>query len=148
MPSLTVISSLLVCLFVTSTKAEDIPRLIGDLHSHPWSGRQIVSIPMSRNFNFTDPMKALLEIGPAAQKPLLASLSDTSILDRVIILLGGVGDERSIGPIIKAIQRTAPVLPPDKAKKLREAGNIALTNITVADSHLASRRGHHLQSVS
>jgi len=86
--------------------------------------------PTHWQFNFTEPMIRLLQVGPAAQKILLQYLNDQRIKDHVIILLGGVGDERSVGPIIDAM--------PNKGedagqKRLNLIANLALTNITVSD---------------
>ena len=111
---------------------DQIVQLIQALYTHPWPGAEIVGTPMTWAFHFTAPMQALLEIGPAAQQPLLAKLFDTRIVDQAIILLGGVGDERSVDPMILAMQR-ASALPEEQRKRTLQAGNVALTNITVAD---------------
>jgi hypothetical protein len=119
-----------------STAAQEvrITKLVDSLHTQRWLGAEIIAMPLIWSFNFTDAMKGLLEIGSAAQAPLLAKLSDLAITDQVIIVLGGVGDERSVGPIIKAMKRaSSSELPADRRKKTLTAGNIALTNITVAD---------------
>jgi hypothetical protein len=84
-------------------------------------------------FHFTEPMKALLEIGSATQDSLLPKLSDADISDQVIILLGGVGDERAVEPIIDTMKRVATERPSDRREQTLTAGNLALTNITVAD---------------
>jgi hypothetical protein len=114
------------------TQSDGIDQLIAALYTHRWPGAGIVAVPMSWSFNFTEPMQALLDIGPPAQAALLEKLGDPTIQDQVIILLGGVGDERAVGPIIEAMTRAAD-LPPEQRSKLLLYGNAALTNITVAD---------------
>ena len=113
-------------------QSDRIGELIAALYTHPWPGARIVAQPTTWTFNFTEPMQALLDIGPAAQGALLQKLGDPRIRDQVIILLGGVGDERSVGPIIEAMTRAAD-LPPERRVELLLYGNAALTNITVAD---------------
>jgi len=93
----------------------------------------MIGIPMEWDFHFTEPMKALLPIGTAAQQPLLKKLSDPEIADQVIILLGGVGDEESVGPIIHAMKLASSAPQANRRGKIISAGNLALTNITVAD---------------
>jgi hypothetical protein len=83
--------------------------------------------------NFTDPMQKILDAGPAAESVLLGHLGDEGTKDQIIILLGGVGNVKSIEPIIDAMadeqgQRSSP-----EAKKRNLAANIALTNITAAE---------------
>jgi GAF domain-containing protein len=116
----------------SAAQDEHIEKLIQALYTHPWPGAEMFAEPMEWDFHFTEPIQALLEIGAAAQKPLLARLSDPAITDQVIFLLGGVGDEESVGPIIAAMEQ-ASNLPAEKRKRILEVGNLALTNITVAD---------------
>ena len=78
-------------------------------------------------------MKALLDIGPQAQQALLAHLFDPEITDQVVILLGGVGDEQSVGPIIQAMKLAAAEPPGSRRNRILTAGNLALTNITVSE---------------
>jgi hypothetical protein len=53
-------------------------------------------------------MLRLLQVGPAAQKVLLQYLDDSQIKNHVIILLGGVGDERAVEPtVLRAHVKTA-----------------------------------------
>lgn len=107
--------------------------LIEELRAHPWRGPQAVASPLEWYFGFTPPMLKILEVGAPAQDALIEALKDPALRDRAIILLGGVGDERAVGPIIEAMA--------DKKRFEREPGaaltnlaaNIALTNITVAD---------------
>ena len=118
---------------VAAVKQSDrIDQLIAALYTRRWPGAGIVAEPMTWTFNFTEPMQALLDIGPAAQGALLEKLGDATIQDQVIILLGGVGDEQAVGPIIEAMARAAD-LPPGQREQIWLYGNAALTNITVAD---------------
>ena len=110
-----------------------IQQLIEALHQQPWPGAWNLGNPAAWMFNFSEPMKLLLEVGAPAQKPLLERISDSAITDQIIILLGGVGDELSIGPIIEAMTTTSSQPPGGHRARILTAGNIALTNITVAD---------------
>jgi hypothetical protein len=108
----------------------EIRALIEQLRNDGWSTPHNMGNPTDWQFNFTEPMIRLLQVGPAAQEILLQYLNDQRIKDHVIILLGGVGDERSVGPIIDAM--------PNKGedagqKRLNLIANLALTNITVSD---------------
>jgi len=110
-----------------------IAELIEALYKQPWPGAENRGNPTYWEFNFTDPMKQLLDIGPAAQEPLLTKVFDLEIADQIIILLGGVGDERSVGPIIEAMTSASAESSTIRRKRTLTAGNLALTNITVAD---------------
>lgn len=131
-----VVAAALVTVLTPSARAlqdtDRIEALVRELYRHRWPGAQIVAQPMVWQFNFTEPMKALLEIGAPAQGALLKRLTDPAIEDQVIILLGGVGDERSVEALIDAMQR-ARGEPADRRARLWLFGNAALTNITVAD---------------
>ena len=48
-------------------------------------------------------MQQILQAGPAAQDILVQYLTDSQIKDRIIMLLGGVGDGKAVGPIIHAM---------------------------------------------
>jgi hypothetical protein len=111
-----------------------IAQLIDALHEQSWPGARYMGNPTWYMFQCTEPMEALLKIGPPAQQPLLEKLSDTRITDQIVILLGGVGDERSVGPIIDAMKRASSNLVGFPRSKIMSAGNLALTNITVADT--------------
>ena len=110
-----------------------ISELIALLRQQPWPGAENIANPTIWLFHFTPPMLALLDIGPDAQEPLLEKLTDPEISDQIMILLGGVGDERSIGPLIQAMKIASSDRMPARRKKMLTAGNLALTNITVAD---------------
>ena len=89
--------------------------------------------PLQWDFQLTEPMRKILEIGSPAQQDLIDNINDASIKDQIIILLGGVGDERSIGPIIKAMIQKKDVKSVPNSRQINLSANIALTNITVAD---------------
>jgi hypothetical protein len=112
---------------------EHIRSLIRDLHDHRWEGPYPAAIPLEWDLRLTEPMRKILEIGPAAQQDLIANISDPAITDQIIILLGGVGDERSIRPIINAMIQKKALKSTPKSRQINLAANIALTNITVAD---------------
>src|SRR5205807_910111 len=57
-------------------------------------------------------------------------LDDQQIKDHVIILLGGVGNERAVEPIIHAMAEKGEN---PEQKRLNLIANLALTNITVSD---------------
>ena len=113
----------------------EVRRLISELYQTP--EMFITSATIVSSFLWvlalTEPMRKLIEIGPQAQKPLLEKLSDPAIKDQVMILLGGIGDERAIEPLIKAMVGKDDL---DKVKNTRNVNlcaNLALTNITFAD---------------
>jgi hypothetical protein len=73
------------------------------------------------------------QIGAPTQKQLLENLFDTDIPDQIIILLGGVGDERAVEPIIRVMKRIQDAPQTDRRSRTLLAGKLALTNITVAE---------------
>src|SRR5262249_21225203 len=82
--------------------AEEVERLIDDMSRGPYLGPVLERIsPTVWNLHFTKPMLRLLELGPAIQGHLLPRLSDPKIKDQAIMVLGGVGDENAIQPIIE-----------------------------------------------
>jgi hypothetical protein len=113
-------------------QSTQIAKLIEALYAEPWRGAESICVPVCWDFHFTAPMQRLLELGKEAQGPLLLKLSDVAIRDQVIILLGGVGDEQSIGPIIDAIKAASYEPSSQRNKRTVKAGNLALTNITVS----------------
>jgi len=115
------------------TQKTRIAELIAALHKEPWPGATNICSPVCWQFRFTTPMKALLDIGREAQRPLLTHLFDAEIMDQVVILLGGVGDERSVGPIIQAMKLAAAEPSGSRRNRILTAGNLALTNITVSE---------------
>src|SRR5215213_685338 len=119
----------------SSVMAQDnnIKSLIRDLHEHRWEGPYPVAIPLQWDLRLTAPMRKILEIGSPAQADLIANINDSAIKDQIIILLGGVGDERSVGPIINAMIPTKALKSTANSQQINLAANIALTNIIVAD---------------
>jgi hypothetical protein len=106
-----------------------IRSLIEELKSHGWTGPKNFTNPTHWIFDFTSPMLHILQAGSGAQNVLLQYLDDREIKDQVVILLGGVGDERAVEPIIEAMVDSES-RPNDEAKKINLAANLALTNIT------------------
>src|SRR5258705_7680962 len=117
----------------TAAKDQDVRSLIGELRSQRWEGPWAGSIPLSWDLQLTEPMRRIHEIGAPAQRALLENVNDPLIKDQIIILLGGVGDERSVGPIIKSMIIKKDLKPTPNSEQINLAANIALTNITVAD---------------
>lgn len=107
-----------------------IRALVQQLKSVHWIGPQNISVPMDWLFNFTSPMMEVLQAGPVAQEVLLQYLDDPEIKDQIIILLGGIGDEKAIGPIIDAMPGREGSA---NARKINLVANLALTNITVSE---------------
>jgi len=107
--------------------------LIAELYTHPWEGAENLCSPMCWNFHFTEPMLKIIEMGPPAQNALLPKLNDPAIKDQAIILLGGLGDERAVGPIIDAMVGKDEIAVTPNAQKINLAAVLALTNITVAE---------------
>jgi hypothetical protein len=122
------------CAFAqTAAQDEQVRSLINELRKQPWEGANAMTIPLQWDFQLTDPMRRILEIGAPAQDALLENINDPLIKDQIIILLGGVGDERSVGPIIKNMIGKKNLKSTPKSEQINLAANIALTNITVAD---------------
>jgi hypothetical protein len=117
---------------VSSEMSEsEIRKLIEQLRGDEWSTPRNMGNPTDWQFNFTEPMLRLLQADPAAQTILLQYLDDQQIKDHVIILLGGVGNEESVEPIIRAMAEKGENQ--DKERRLNLIANLALTNITVSD---------------
>lgn len=118
----------------TVGQSEEINKLIAELYNYSWYEPQIEAVsPTIWNFDFTEPMEKILKLGTVAQDPLLEKISDPRIKDQVIILLGGVGDERAIEPIIHSMIETNELDKIPNSKKINLCANLALTNITAAD---------------
>jgi hypothetical protein len=111
----------------------NIPNLIRELRTHRWEGPYPIASPLQWDLQLTEPMRELLDIGPPAQRYLIDNLKNAAIKDQVIILLGGVGDERAVEPIINAMVRQKDLKSNPNSERINLAANIALTNITVAD---------------
>jgi len=117
----------------SSDKRKLAADLIRSLHTEPWPGAINITSPIRWMFRFTAPMQAVLDLGPDARDSLIRALADEEIRDQAIILLGGVGDERAIPLIIEAMKSAASDPTLDRRRRTLLAGNLALTNITVAD---------------
>ena len=78
-------------------------------------------------------MRKILEIGAPAQDALIEKIGDPQIKDQIIILLGGVGDERAVEPIINAMISKDKIKTTRDAEKINLSANLALTNITVSE---------------
>jgi hypothetical protein len=116
-----------------TSKDTEIRALIAELYTHSWLGAENSCSPTCWNFNFTEPMLKILEEGSSAQALLLEKINDPQIKDQVIILLGGVGDERAIAPIIRAMVVKNKIAITPNAERINLTANLALTNITAAD---------------
>ncbi len=111
----------------------EIERLVEQLKVVPWRGVENHTIPISWDFGFTAPMQSILQAGRAAQHVLLSHLRDDDIRDQLVLLLGGVGDENAVWPIIEAMADGDQARFDPKAKRLNLIANIVLTNLTVSD---------------
>lgn len=112
----------------------EIEALIEQLRLHPWSGPVTYTSPTHWIFNFTDPMLQILQAGSDAQQVLLRHLADNENRHQIIILLGGVGDERAIDPLIRAMTDNDELRTnPRAAKEINLSANLALTNITQSE---------------
>jgi hypothetical protein len=109
-----------------------IEALVKPLQAVPWRWPENHCSPMCWQFAFTDPMIQVLQAGSAAQDVLLRHLGDPAIQDQVVMLLGGVGNEKSIWPIIETLTDGADTASDARAKRLNLIGNLALTNLTVS----------------
>ena len=107
--------------------------LIEELRLHPWAEPMNVANPTSWQFQFTPQMIKILQAGTAAQEVLLEYIRDPQIKDQIIILLGGVGNERAVAPIIDAMATSSEAHGNLYAHKVNLAANLALTNLTVSD---------------
>ncbi len=112
---------------------EEIRALIEHLKFQQWTGPENYTNPSHWIFNFTDPMLRILQAGPAAQDSLLQYLGESDIKDQIIILLGGVGDEKAVEAIIRAMPDAEETRSGAGAKRINLVANLALTNITVSD---------------
>jgi hypothetical protein len=112
---------------------QNVHNLINELQTHRWEGPFVLALPLEWDLRFTEPMRQILELGSSAQEPLIEHIADSPIKDQIIMLLGGVGDERSVGPIINAMIGRKDLKSTPNSQQINLAANIALTNITVAD---------------
>jgi len=110
-----------------------IETLVNQLRVVPWRGPENHWSPMCWDFGFTDPMIQILHAGRGAQAVLLYHLNDQDIQDQVVILLGGVGDENAVWPVIETLTDGNEAALDARSKRLNLIGNLALTNLTVSD---------------
>jgi hypothetical protein len=115
-------------------RTDEIEQLIAQLYETQYNGPGIQTFsPTSWRLRFTEPMEALLKIGPSAQQALLPRLADPAIKDQVMMILGGLADERAIGPIVEAMIPAAEAANVPNSKQVNLCGALALTNITQAE---------------
>jgi len=110
-----------------------IETLVQQLKAVPWQGPENHCSPMCWNFAFTQPMIQVLQAGSGAQDVLLRHITDSAIQDQVVMLLGGVGNEESITPIIETLTDGSETTTDAKSKRLNLIGDLALTNLTVSE---------------
>jgi hypothetical protein len=108
--------------------------LTDQLREHTWAGIQLIGMsPANWAVHLTRPMKEILKYGSGAQSILLERLSEPRIKDQVIFLLGGVGDERAVGPIIDTMIDSREANDISNATEINFCASFALTNITAAE---------------
>ncbi|MDT8070539.1 MAG: hypothetical protein ROO76_20455 [Terriglobia bacterium] len=110
---------------------KQLRKFIEQLKNDGWGVPKNISSPTFWLFDFTLPMQQIIQAGPAAEPVLLQYLNDPQIIDHIVILLGAVGDEKAVEPIIRAMPEKRET--GERANKLRLVANLALTNITVSD---------------
>jgi hypothetical protein len=123
---------------VESVRPSEVPESqlrdwISQLRYDRWTQPENIANPTAWIFHFTPPMRQILLAGPAAQDVLLQYLDDAQIKDHIIILLGGIGDRKAVGPIIKAMADRNEARDNTYGRKVNLVANLALTNITVGD---------------
>jgi hypothetical protein len=110
-----------------------IEELVSQLKVVPWRGPENRCSPMCWDFAFTDPMVQILQAGTGAQGVLLRHISDQTMQDQIVMLLGGIGDENAIWPIIETLTDGNEATNDARSKRLNLVGDVALTNLTVSD---------------
>lgn len=125
-------------ILVHSIESNELPKaaieaLVSQLKAVPWRGPENHCTPLCWNFAFTDPMIQILQAGTGAQPILLDHIGDQDIQDQIVMLLGGIGDERAIWPIIETLMDGSQATLDAKFKRLNLIGNLALTNLTVSE---------------
>ena len=112
---------------------DGIGALVSHLRVVPWRGPENHCSPMCWDFAFTDPMIQILQAGSGAQGVLLDHISDHDIQDQVVMLLGGIGNEKAISPIVETLTDVNETTLDARSKRLNLIGNLALTNLTVSE---------------
>jgi hypothetical protein len=125
-------------ILVHSIESNELPKdaidaLVSQLKVVPWRGPENHCTPLCWTFAFTDPMIQILQTGNGAQAILLDQIGDQGIQDQVVMLLGGIGDERAIWPIIETLTDGVEATLDAKSRRLNLIGNLALTNLTVSE---------------
>jgi hypothetical protein len=123
---------------VHAIESNELPKdaiegLVSQFKVVPWRGPENNCMSACWNFAFTDPMIQTLQTGRGAQSVLLDHLSDHAIQDQVVMLLGGVGDENVIWPIIETLTNGNEATLDARSNRLNLIGNVALTNLTVSE---------------
>jgi len=135
---------------INQLEDRELRAAIEQLRLHPWAGPRNITSPTTWIFGFTDPMLQILQAGPAAQTVMLQTLregmlegnefggsdkdrefKDREFKDQIIILLGGIGDERAVEPIIRAMSTGG--RSHGEARQTNQMANLALTNITQSE---------------
>lgn len=111
---------------------QTIEELVSQLSVIPWRGPEDVFGPPDHNFAFTEPMFQILEAGHGAQDVVLHQIGNKAIQDQIVMLLGGIGDENVIWPIIETLTDGNDATMDARSKRLNLIGNLALTNLTVS----------------
>jgi hypothetical protein len=110
-----------------------VDELVGRLKFFPWRGEpgQQCNRGCWNDFAFTDAMVEILQAGRMAQGALLRHLDDPSIQDQIVMLLGGVGDENVVEPIIEMLADGDDSELDERSRRLNLVGDVALMNLTV-----------------
>jgi hypothetical protein len=115
---------------------QEIQALIDKLNTQPWEGVVSLELPgKAMESQFTEPMKEIIRIGNPAQSTLLKNLSNPKLKIEMILLLGGVGDEASVKPLIDEFIGLGDPQPGMSREVMFRniCIKVALTNITAAD---------------
>jgi hypothetical protein len=117
----------------TAIAENQLRALIEQLRSDRWTDPENLGNPTMWAFHFTPPMIQILQAGSTAQDVLLQYLDDSQIKDHIIVLLGGIGDEKAVVPIINAMASPTEARESAYGRKVNLMANLALTNITVGE---------------
>ena len=107
---------------------EAIEELVKQLKVVPWRDPENYCRSLCWNFAFTDPMVQILQAGSGAQGILLDHVNDQGIQDQIVMLLGGVGDEKAIWPIIQTLTDGDDGKRQSRKHKLDERGILLTTD--------------------
>ena len=115
-----------------SVSVPEIESLVQQLKVVPWDKPGNMCNPSCWQYAFTEPMRKILLAGPDAQEVLFRHIDDREIRDQVVMLLGGVGDERAIQASSKRWRRAKSRRTTSSLEKVNLAAELALTNLTEA----------------